>query len=206
MPRHPDPDLEGRILKAADALWKRGGTKALTMRAVARAAGTNTPAVYRRFKDRQDLVRGILLRVGNRIREYFQQQQTLEQMAEAYVQFALDNPNDYQLFYSEAGLLNAPRKRGAALAPIRDSRPNFGYVEQVAAEELGGTPDEQTEFALALWSIVHGAAMLLLTNGVPRGHEEALRNACRTGVRALIEQTKLSRQKRRRVPSTPSEA
>lgn len=197
MPRQPDPDLEGRILKAADALWKRGGTRALTMRAVARAAGTNTPAVYRRFRDRRDLVRGILLRVGDRIRVHFQHRQSLEQMADAYVQFALDNPNDYQLFYTEAGLLNAPRKRGTPLAPIRNSRPNFGYVEQIAAKELGGMPEEQTEFALALWSIVHGTAMLLLTRGVPQGHEEALRNACRTAVRALIEQTKLSRQSKR---------
>ena len=63
MPRQPDPDLEDRILKAAQALWKRGGDKALTLRAVARAAGTNTPAVYRRFKDRRDLVRSLLLRI-----------------------------------------------------------------------------------------------------------------------------------------------
>jgi AcrR family transcriptional regulator len=194
MPRHPNPDLEERILKAADALWRRGGTKALTMRAVARAAGTNTPAVYRRFQNRQDLIRGILLRVGDRIRENFQRRQTLEQMADAYVQFALDNPNDYQLFYTEAGLLNAPKRRGAPPAPIRASRPNFGFVEEVAARELGGTPEEQTEFALGLWSIVHGASMLLLTNGVPPGHEEALREACRGGVRALIEQARSSRQ------------
>ena len=60
MPRHPDPDLEDRILKAAHRLWQKGGEKSLTMRAVARAAGTNTPAVYRRFKDRHDLVRGLL--------------------------------------------------------------------------------------------------------------------------------------------------
>ena len=50
MPRHPDPDLEERVLRAADGLWKRGGEHALTMRAVARAAGTNTPAVYRRWR------------------------------------------------------------------------------------------------------------------------------------------------------------
>ncbi|PYP82066.1 MAG: TetR/AcrR family transcriptional regulator, partial [Blastocatellia bacterium AA13] len=55
MPRQPDPELEGRILHAADVLWRRGGEQALTMRAVAQAAGTNTPAVYRRFKNREDL-------------------------------------------------------------------------------------------------------------------------------------------------------
>ena len=41
MPRQPDPNLENRLLNAAQVLWKRGGEKSLTMRAVARAAGTN---------------------------------------------------------------------------------------------------------------------------------------------------------------------
>src|SRR5689334_21669293 len=100
MPRHPDPELEGRILDAADMLWKRGGEKALTMRAVARAARTNTPAVYRRFNDREDLIRGLLLRSVARLRTHFQQGERLEGMAEAYFEFALNRPHEYQLFYS----------------------------------------------------------------------------------------------------------
>jgi AcrR family transcriptional regulator len=54
VPRHPDKGLDERILNSAEALWRRGGEKTLTMRAVATAAGTNTPAVYRRFKNRKD--------------------------------------------------------------------------------------------------------------------------------------------------------
>ena len=63
MPRHPDPDLEGRILAAASKLWAKGGEEALTMRAVAKAAGTNTPALYRRFKDRKDILRALVQRM-----------------------------------------------------------------------------------------------------------------------------------------------
>ncbi len=37
MSRPPDPNLENRILNAAQKLWRRSGSKALTMRAVARA-------------------------------------------------------------------------------------------------------------------------------------------------------------------------
>src|ERR1700751_5040401 len=98
MPRHPDPDLEERVLKAADTLWRRGGEKALTMRSVARAAGTNTPAVYRRFKDREDLIKALLLRIAARIRVAFEQGQTIEEMTEAYVDHAVRLPNEYQLF------------------------------------------------------------------------------------------------------------
>ena len=59
MPRHPDPELEQRILDAASRLWARGGEKGLTMRAVAKAAGTTTPTVYERYHDRDDILRSL---------------------------------------------------------------------------------------------------------------------------------------------------
>lgn len=194
MPRHPDPDLEDRVLRAADALWKRGGTKALTMRAVARVAGTNTPAVYRRFRDRNDLVRGILLRVAERVRKYFEQGETLEAMCAAYLDYALKNPNDYRLFFEEARLLNVPKGRGAP-RPIRESRPNFGFAEKMAAKELGGTPEDHTTLALQMWAMLHGAAMMIIGRAIPEGHEEELKAACRLGVKALI--TTATRSSRR---------
>ncbi len=191
MPRHPDPDLEDRVLRAADALWKRGGTKALTMRAVARAAGTNTPAVYRRFKNRDDLVRGILLRVADRLRKYFEQGETVQGMAEAYLDYALKNPNDYRLFFEESRLLNVPRGRGAP-RPIRESRPNFDFAEKMAANEFGGAPEDYTTLALEMWALLHGTAMLLLSKSIPEGHDEAMKVACRTALKVLIEAARSS--------------
>lgn len=194
MPRHPDPELENRVLHAAELLWRRGGAKALTMRAVARAAGSNTPAVYRRFKDRQDLVRGILLRVAERLRKHFAQGRTASDMAEAYLKFALENPHEYELFFSEARMLNLPRKRGMPPKPIRESRPNFAFVEQVLAKELGGDPDDYTRLALQLWAISHGTAVMLIQNTVPEGHEGELQEAFRAAVRALIDAARAARR------------
>ena len=186
MPRHPDPDLEDRILNAAQALWKRGGEKSLTMRAVARAAGTNTPAVYRRFKNRQDLVRGLLRRIAARIREDFEAGQTLEEMAEAYVESALRLPHEYELFYSHARELSPPRGSDRP-RPIRESRPNFAFVEGLLAKRVGGSPEDHTRSALAVWALLHGTTTLLLSKSIPEGHEEELRSACRTAVKTLIE-------------------
>jgi AcrR family transcriptional regulator len=186
MPRHPDPDLEARILNAAHKLWKRGGEKALTMRAVARAAGTNTPAVYRRFKDRRDLIRGLLLHIAARIRRHFESGENIEEMAEAYVDHALKLPHEYQLFYSNARALS-PRKGSGRARPIRESRPNFAYVEQKLAERLGGAPENHTQLALAVWATLHGTTMLLLTRAIPNGHEAELRAACRAAITALID-------------------
>lgn len=186
MPRHPDPDLEDRILHAAQKLWKRGGEKSLTMRAVARAAGTNTPAVYRRFKDRRDLVRGLLRRIAARIRKDFEAGETVEEMAEAYVDSALRLPHEYELFYSHVHDLSPPKGPGKP-RPIGESRPNFAFVQQRLAERLGGTPDDHTQLALAMWATLHGTAELLLSKSIPAGHEEELRSACRAAVKTLLE-------------------
>lgn len=185
MPRHPDPDLEERVLKAADGLWRRGGERALTMRAVARAAGTNTPAVYRRFKNREDLIHGLLLRIVARLRQHFEQGETMEEMAETYLEYALRMPNEYKLFYTH-GVLMSPRKGRGGPRPIRESRPNFAFAENLLVKRLGGTPDDHTQTALALWAILHGTAELLLTKSISEGHEEALRQACRAGVKTLL--------------------
>lgn len=186
MPRHPDPDLEDRILQSADVLWRRGGEKALTMRAVARAAKTNTPAVYRRFRDREDLLRGLLLRIAQRLRGHFEQGETLEAMADAYVDFAVRMPHEYELFYTHAQLLS-PKKGRAGPRPIRESRPNFAFVEQLLARQLGGRPEDHTQLALELWALLHGTTMLLLSRSIPEGHEDELRDACRLAVKTLLE-------------------
>lgn len=185
MPRQPDPDVEERILHAADVLWRRGGERALTMRAVAQAAGTNTPAVYRRFRNRQDLVRGLLLRIADRIRQEFSKAETLEDMADAYVDYALQMPNEYQLFYSHARLMSPPKGRGAA-RPIRESRPNFAFTEQLLVKRFGGGPEDHTQLALALWALLHGTTTLLINKSIPEGHEGELREACRAAVKQLV--------------------
>jgi AcrR family transcriptional regulator len=183
MPRQPDPDLEKRILDAAQVLWRRGGEKALTMRTVARAAGTNTPAVYRRFKDRHALVHGLLLRTVSRLRESFESGKTIEEMAEIYIDLAVDDPHEYRLFYALSRELT-PRKI-TARRPIRESRPNFALLEQRLAARFGGTVEQHTRMAIALWALVHGTTMILLDESVP-GHEEEVRAACRTAVQVLL--------------------
>jgi AcrR family transcriptional regulator len=184
MPRHPDPELEERILNAAQKLWKRGGEKALTMRTVARAARTNTPAVYRRFKDRDDILRALLRRIAARIRKDFEAAATIEGIAEAYVESALREPHEYDLFYSHGPWLSPPK---LADHPIRESRPNFAFLEQQLAKRLGGQPEDYTELGLAIWATLHGTCMLLVRKAIPEPHTEELRQACRTAVKVLLE-------------------
>jgi len=65
MPRKLDPRLEGKIIDAAYKIWRKQGEQALTMRRVARAAGTTTPTLYERFSDKSNLL--ALLRSRSRL-------------------------------------------------------------------------------------------------------------------------------------------
>lgn len=191
MPRHPDPELEERILNAAQKLWKKGGEKALTMRTVARAARTNTPAVYRRFKDRDDILFALLRRIAHRIRKDFEVGGTIEGMADAYVDAAIREPHEYQLFYSHARWLSPPK---LAARPIRENRPNFAFLEQQLARRFGGKPEDHTQLGLALWATLHGTCMLLVNDAIPEAHQQELRQAARTAVQAVLEKACLFRQ------------
>ena len=58
--------------------------------------------------------------------------------------------------------------------PIRESRPNFAFLEQMLARQLGGKPEDHAERALGVWATLHGTTMLLLNKSIPRVFEFAI--------------------------------
>lgn len=183
MPRHPDPDLEGRILDAAQKLWKKGGESSLTMRAVARAAGTNTPAVYRRFRDRNDLLRGMLHRIRLEIAAMLKSASTVEEGCERYLDYALAHPHEYELFYDHNyDLFHAPHVRHQPLGqPARDE------MRRKLQERFGPSSDRHESLLTALWMLVHGAALLLIKKSILPKDAEFARSAFSSSVAVVLE-------------------
>jgi AcrR family transcriptional regulator len=185
MPRHPDPELESRILNAAQKLWKKGAEKALTMRAVAKAAGTNTPAVYRRFRNREDILRALLRRIQEEVGETLRPCRSPEEVCERYLEYALSHTHEYELFYTHAYQFSPAARADRSLA-LREYRPAMALVEGKLAERLGGSPQEHTRLSLALWTMAHGTAMLLISKAIPEEHRRELRSAFKAAVETLI--------------------
>jgi AcrR family transcriptional regulator len=185
MSRPPDPDLENRILDAAQKLWRKDGAKALTMRAVARAADTNTPAVYRRFRDRRDILRALMRRSQQEIGGILRPCRSVEAVAAAYLNYALSHPHEYELFYQHVHELSGPDHSGRVFS-LKELRPNFVLMERRLSEQLGGAPQDHRRLALALWALAHGTATLLLSQAVPPGQEAALRSVFTAAVRAML--------------------
>ena len=162
MPRHIDPELEGRILKAARKLWHKGGETALSMRAVAKAAGTNTPAVYRRFRTREQILRALVQDYQRQLFEQVGSGKSPHEIAEGILDFALGRPREYQLITS--GLL----------ARMTKERPAVDFVAHRLAELLGGSPQDHEGLILAVWALVHGTALLQISGTLPKeGHTRA---------------------------------
>jgi AcrR family transcriptional regulator len=177
MPRQADARLEGRIIDAAYRLWGRGGEKALTMRAVARAAATTTPTVYERFRDRGEILRSLRSRAQQDLFAAIQPSRTLAELCRRYFDFAVEHPNEYDLLHTDW-----------ALRFGRDERQlSFDLLKERLAKRLGGAPVEHVRLALALAALVHGAAMVLLTKGIEASVAREVRAASTAAFEALVE-------------------
>jgi AcrR family transcriptional regulator len=174
MPRQPDPHVEARILDAAQRLVHRGGENALSMRKVAAAAGTNTPAVYRRFRNKRDILIAITRRAQQAIFQVIEPCRTLLEISECVLEFALAHPREYQLLTS--GLISR----------TADENPNVDFVVRRSAEWLGGQPKDHVRFVLALFALTHGTAVLLASNRLTEEYRAELRRGYKAAAESLI--------------------
>jgi AcrR family transcriptional regulator len=183
MPRQPDPELEGRILQAARKLLDKGAERAFTMRAVAEAAGTNTPAVYRRFRDRRAILRALLLRIRQEFIELLEASSSPEGACEAYLDFALSHANEYELFHKFGHEFFHRSWSGKERS---EARPGVEAMKRKLAEKLGGPADSYTRLALALWALAHGTVMLFNAKTILPDLGAEMRESFSASVRVLI--------------------
>jgi AcrR family transcriptional regulator len=162
MPRHIDPAVEGRILEAARRLWRKGGEKSLSMRAVAKLAGTNTPAVYRRYRNREEILRALVESYQQEVARQIQPCRSIQEMAQKYAEYALKYPQEHQLMMS--GLL----------ARTTELRPNFEFALSRTAEWLGGNANDHRHLMLAIIALIDGVVLLKNTGWVRKEDTPAL--------------------------------
>jgi AcrR family transcriptional regulator len=173
-------DLKRALLDAALPLIRKGGPGALTLRAVARAAGVSQTAPYRHFADRNALVAAVadqgFERLHARLLAAFQAPEKitgrktetaragLQAIGVAYVQFALDHPDEYRVMFGDEAASGRAPESGAKV---------FAFLEQgivmLQKQKLVRDGDAHA-IALTAWALVHGLAMLML-DGQLKGKE-----------------------------------
>ena len=176
MPRQPDPQLEQRILDAACRLWSRGGEKALTMRGVAKAAGTTTPTLYERYQDRDDILRAVRTETRAELFAAVSPTRSLSQACRKYLAFAVKHRHAYEVLFD--GFAQPPS--------LHEPWPTFNLMRLRLAQRLGGSPRKHTRLMLSLWSLMHGTAMLLIRGGVTGPLRTQMIHACLDAVDAIV--------------------
>ena len=194
MPRHPDPDLEQRILGAASRLWARGGEKGLTMRAVAKAAGTTTPTVYERYRDRDDILHALRLQTRRELLAALSRTRTLREAFHAHLEFALEHSHAYEVLFD-----------GVARPPsLHEPWPSFNLMRERIAKRLGGDPREHTRVMLAAWCLMHGTAMLIIRGGFEGVLRTQTVHACRDAFDAILDSAARSKSPVQSGPKWPA--
>lgn len=167
--------LREALLDAAYALLSQRPYHEISLRQVARQAGVSHAAPYNHFPDRPHLLVAL---AGRCMRQFyvFQFEATererdpgakLLALGEAYVGYAVEHPNEFQLIFDPQ--ISPPGDSPPELAPWIDLHREL-LLSCVTGVQRAGlmAPGDPVALASALWSTVHGLAHLILLGHIPR--------------------------------------
>ena len=165
-----------RILDAAREMFVRHGYEATTMRAIADRIEYTATAIYHHFRNKDELMMELattdfraLAAAFQRIGQIEDPLERLRRVGEAYVDFALEHPMQYQLmFMTPHPLMNVKGiTRGD---PSQDA---YAFLRQVAAGVIASgrlRPEFQDpeELAQMCWASLHGLLALHIIKHNPK--------------------------------------
>jgi len=142
---------------------------------VAKAASTNTPAVYRRFRSREEILRALVGDYQRQLMDQIAPCKSAQEIAQRILNFALSRPREYELITS--GLL----------ARMTSDRPAVDFDAYRAAELLGGSPKDHANLTMAVWALVHGMALLQISGSMRKEDHPRAQKAFKQAINILIE-------------------
>jgi AcrR family transcriptional regulator len=176
-------DLRLTLLDVAAAIVREQGAEALTLRAVARAAGVSQTAPYRHFKDRRALVAAVAQegfeRMGAAIGRAVERGPgglpAFRRGLSAYIRFAQQHAAEYRIMFGPelANREDLPELAASALGAFGILRDGIVRLQQSGA--IG--PGDAELMAITAWATLHGMAMLLLdgqTHAIGRTSDELI--------------------------------
>lgn len=162
-------DLRQALVVAARAALKDKGVDKLSLREVARNTGVSHAAAYHHFRDKTGLVAAVAVaafgELESTMRRTFDEQvgdpvTRLRHLAQTYVGFALEHPDEFRLMFSKQlrndAVLTEVEKAGRATYEVL-----IAALAAVQEKGLLVTPDPE-HAAITVWAQVHGLAMLML--------------------------------------------
>ncbi len=172
--------MREKILAAARSLSLEDGFENISLRAIARRMDYSPAGLYEYFSGKDAIIDGLCEESDKEMAAHMKraadnsEEHPLVALGAAYVQFALENADSFQLLYQRELL---DQSQGKAEAVFRDAVTDCIDT----GEFLPSFEFDEDEISHAIWSISHGMATLALTRGVQDDptnldtHKEVLR-------------------------------
>lgn len=165
-------DLKPALLSCAVKIIREEGEDALTMRHLAAAAGVSRTAPYHHFHNKQGLLSAIAeegfrkfdeaVFAPLRKRSDAGARERLRGFVRAWVTFATDNPEYYNLMYGPQVWREGAASDGHAEGARRSFQANIADMRYWQERGLINPDMDPRRFAQVLWAALHGASRLLI--------------------------------------------
>ncbi|MFE7930662.1 TetR/AcrR family transcriptional regulator [Streptomyces sp. NPDC057456] len=153
-------DLRRAILTAALDVIATDGPTGLSLRDLARRAGVSHAAPAHHFRDRTGLLTAIAAEGHGLLAAVLAETTDLREAGARYVRFAREHPAHFQVMFSpellRADDLELTTARALSAAALTDA------IATAPAPVPGGDGSDARSARIAVWSLAHGFATLLL--------------------------------------------
>lgn len=166
-------NLRDALLVSALEILEIDGLEAMSLRAVARAAGVSQAAPYHHFKDKRAIMAAVATtghtKLADMVREYRDRggkgYASLIRMGGGYVAFAKDNPNLFRLMFGPelTDYTEDLQYQDSTMVGRNMIADRLAELMDVDAE---AGKDEIESSGLTSWCFVHGLATLIVDNKI----------------------------------------
>jgi AcrR family transcriptional regulator len=173
--------LHSALIEASITLAREGGPDRVILREAARAAGVSHSAAYRHFTDREALLaevsrharKELAAEMRQRVNRTKDPRKRLQAVGTAYVDFALTQPGLFRTAFTSHPATSGDNDRDRPAGPepgSHDADDPYEILGQVLDEAQAAgllAPRRRPGAEIAVWSAVHGLAVLLVDGPLP---------------------------------------
>ena len=152
--------VQQRIVEAARNLVIENGFDNLSLRGIARRVDYSPAALYEYFESKDAIIEALCMKIDQHMSDFMMEalensslEHPLVRISLAYIQFALENPDDFRLLffhnlYTSSGAQEIISEQVELSIDTGEFLPSFDF--------------DHEEITHCIWSLAHGMAMLAL--------------------------------------------
>ncbi|MBN2731678.1 MAG: TetR/AcrR family transcriptional regulator [Balneolaceae bacterium] len=170
MSRNNNQDLRDKLLQSARELLVSKGYRGFSLRQVARETGVSATSVYIYFENKDHLIHTLIEQSISELNERLEKvygsltdpEERLKGFAEAYVNYALEHPREYQIIYlaSPEDMTRYPKEK------FRKARRGYEFltdtIKEAVRQDIFDEPYPRTA-AYTFWAQLHGVMSVVLS-------------------------------------------